>query len=346
MIHRTLLACGLAALLAPGASAEIAADWARPSVEEAEAAAVAWLDQASVDDEAKSSAIAVLRAAVAAAPDDLASASAAVIAAVDPAARVLLAECESAAPPSPATVETYLAQADPFAAAQLRLLVGRRYVQDRMFDEALALLDGLRPADVLDPAALLFYEGVVRQRLLDRDGGLAAARRLLQRRDEIPRRYAVIADLIDADLLQLEDESLDHISRRMQDVSRRLDLGRSNDKVREIEQGVVDSLDKLIKQAEDQLQQMQQQAAAGQAGGPASGNLRPSQPAQDSTPLGGRGPGEVEDKPIGDAAGWGDLDPKRRQEVLQQIGREYPAHYREVIEQYFRRLAQSPGDSE
>ena len=42
---------------------------------------------------------------------------------------------------------------------------------------------------------------------------------------------------------------------------------------------------------------------------------------------------------IGAESGWGDLPEKQRQEVLQQIGREFPAHYRDVIEQYFRRLA-------
>ena len=55
--------------------------------------------------------------------------------------------------------------------------------------------------------------------------------------------------------------------------------------------------------------------------------------------MGGRGPGEVDRKPIGAKSGWGDLPPKQRQEALQQIGKDFPSHYREVIEQYFRKLA-------
>ena len=53
-----------------------------------------------------------------------------------------------------------------------------------------------------------------------------------------------------------------------------------------------------------------------------------------------RGKGEVDQKNIGKKDGWGNLPAKDRQEVLQQIGRELPAHFRETIEEYFKRLAQ------
>ena len=53
-----------------------------------------------------------------------------------------------------------------------------------------------------------------------------------------------------------------------------------------------------------------------------------------------KGPGEVDPKDIGKRDGWGNLPPKERQEVMQQIGRELPAHFRETIEEYFKRLAQ------
>jgi hypothetical protein len=49
--------------------------------------------------------------------------------------------------------------------------------------------------------------------------------------------------------------------------------------------------------------------------------------------------GIVDPKDLGKKSGWGNLPPKDRQEVLQQIGRELPAHFRETIEDYFKRLA-------
>ena len=48
-------------------------------------------------------------------------------------------------------------------------------------------------------------------------------------------------------------------------------------------------------------------------------------------------------KPIGEESGWGNLASKDRQEALQQIGKDFPAHYRDVIEQYFRKLASEDG---
>ena len=64
-------------------------------------------------------------------------------------------------------------------------------------------------------------------------------------------------------------------------------------------------------------------------------------------PLGfspGKGPGEVAKKNIGSESGWGDLPPKEREEAIQQIGRDFPPHYRDAIEQYFRRLAAEKND--
>jgi len=59
----------------------------------------------------------------------------------------------------------------------------------------------------------------------------------------------------------------------------------------------------------------------------------------DSRVAGGKGAGDVQNRDIGAADGWGNLPPHKREEALQQIGREFPPHYREAIEQYFKRLA-------
>jgi hypothetical protein len=181
---------------------------------------------------------------------------------------------------------------------------------------------------------LLFYQGVACHHLLKIDAAVASLTRLLERPDDAPRRYASVARLMLADLKDLEDESLDHIARRMHDIERRLDLGRAGPKVRDVEDGVIRSLDKLIDEMEKQ-----QQAAMAAAAAAGRGGLRSSSPAQDSLPLGGKGAGQVDKKPLGHGSGWGDLPPKQRQEAMQQIGKDYPAHYRDLIEQYFRKLA-------
>lgn len=225
-----------------------------------------------------------------------------------------------------------------FLSDNCMLYLGRWAARQQLYDEALEQLDTLTTDHVVDPAALLFYQTVARQRLLQKQKALESLGKLLQGSEHVPRRYLAVAQLMRPDLENLEDDSLDHIARRMDDIRRRLQFGRADKRVREIEDGVIESLDKLIEKAK---QQQQQQAQSGTPNG-----SQPSQPAPDSRILPGRGPGAVTKKDVGEGSGWGDLPPKEREAALQQIGREFPAHYRDAIEQYFRRLAGSESEQE
>jgi hypothetical protein len=258
----------------------------------------------------------------------------ATVALVEPRAGSLLEVCRSGVDPTTAAEARWYADesVSPLVRNHMRLLVGRGLVQGLYFDEGLNELSALSVDDVLDPASLLFYRGIAHHRLLRKDDGLEALDRLLENRDIIPRRYAVLARLMRSDLEQIKDGSLDDISRRMKDIERRLGLGRANKKVRDIEDEVVKMLDKLIEEEE------KKQAAAAAAAA-AGGSIQSSSPAPDSRPLGGKGKGEVTKRDIGDSAGWGELPAKQREETMQEIGRDFPAHYREVIEEYFRELA-------
>jgi hypothetical protein len=237
--------------------------------------------------------------------------------------------------------QSWLAEPDlpKFEQTNLRLYYGRWLAQQNLFDESMEQLEGLPVEEVIDPATLLFYQAVSYHRLLRRDEGLKCVHRLLDDVSDSAARYTAVARLMEADLQTLEEESLDHIARRMQDIERRLDLGRPGPKTRAVEEGVIASLDKLIKELEEQQQQQQQQASAG-------GSLAPQTPASDSRILGGSGRGETTRRNLGDTSGWGSLPPKERQDALQQIGKDFPSHYRDAVEQYFRRLAtdeQQPG---
>ncbi len=225
-------------------------------------------------------------------------------------------------------------QQPPFVRNNLRLLFGRWLAQHRYYDESLQQLEGLGPDDVVDPAGLLFYQGTGYHRLPDKKQCLPTIAKLLENEKQIPRRFATVAQLIQADLEPLKTDSLDEVSRLMDEVQRRLDLKRAGKRVRDQEDEVIAKLDKLIKKLEEQQQQQQSSSAA---------NLAPKTPAQDSKPMGGLAPGNVDPKSIGTKNGWGNLPPKDRQEALQQIGKDLPAHYREVIEEYFRKLARESG---
>lgn len=252
----------------------------------------------------------------------------------DERAAALVSLCSRARSPGPLPPQELLRddEVPAFERDNLRLFYGRWLAQQRYYDEALAQLDGLAPADVIDPAVLFFYQAVAHHRLLHKDQGLQALQSLLEKVDQVPNRYRAVASLMKGDLDALKDESLDHISRQMQDVRRRLALGRAGTKVRKVEDDVIAALDKLIKAMEDR-QQQQSQASGGSAA------PQPSQAMPDSRIAGMKGAGEVDRRRIGNTSGWGNLPPKQREEALQQIGKDFPPHYRDAIEQYFRKLA-------
>ena len=222
----------------------------------------------------------------------------------------------------------------PIIGNNLRLFYIRYLAHRRLYDELLQQAEGLSIDEVVDPTALLFYRSVAQHRLLRIEPCLNSVATLLQRSDSIPRRYEAVARLIELDIKDVKDDSLDHISRRMDDVGRRLALGRAGQKVRDVEDGVIESLDKLIKKIKDARNQAQPKKSPTPSG----------KPAQESRIARGRGEGRVDRRDIGSGSGWGDLPAKERERALQQIGKDFPSHYREVIEEYFRKLATEQHD--
>ena len=222
--------------------------------------------------------------------------------------------------------------------ANMQLWVCRSLVQNALYDEAIDRLEQLPVESVSDPATLLFNLAVCQHHLLRKEDCLATLHKLLEREMDLPTRYAITARLMESDIKPLKEDSLDEISRMMNDVERRLTLGRTGKIVRDKQQAIVDKLDKSIDQFEQQIkeQQRQQQQQQQQQ---KSKNSAVDQPSQGSKISEVKGEGDVDMKDIGDGAGWGNLPPAQRQEALQNMTKDLPSHYRDVIEAYFKRLA-------
>lgn len=311
--------------------------WQPPAAEETKAELFGWLTDQSADEKLLQKAEQMWQEAVSPGPasaETILLVTAKIAARHDSRAAELVELCDRPLMELPLP-EIEIVQDDALPEVvrnNLRLLYGRWLASERLYDEANEQLSDLSVEDVVDPASLLFYQAVVHHRMLNQAQGLEAIEALLRGPSTTPRRYVTIAGLMQVDLENLEDESLDHISRRMQDIQRRLDLGRAGDKTQAVENGVIASLDKLIEEMEKQQQ--------GGGGGGGSAALQPSAPLQESRIMAGKGPGDVDPKPIGSESGWGDLPPKEREAALQQISQQFPSHYRAAIEQYFRRSAQ------
>jgi hypothetical protein len=267
-------------------------------------------------------------------PAELLDRLAASLAIIEPRAVEIVLHCQQDSVPIPLPRFALLddAEAPAIVRDNLRLLYGRWLAQHHLVDESLEYLKDLAPQNVADPVSLLFYQAVAHHRLLAKEPCLKSVSLLLENEDQLPKRYVTLARLIEADIKPLKVDSLDEIARLMDDIRRRLELARAGKIVRDEEEKVIAKLEKMIEELEKQQQQQQQ---AGNQGG-----AQPNQPMKDSQAAQLKGPGEVDPKSLGKKDGWGNLPPKERQEVLQQIGRELPAHFRETIEEYFKRLAQ------
>lgn len=146
-----------------------------------------------------------------------------------------------------------------------------------------------------------------------------------------PTRFKVLADLMRRDLESLQEESLEMISRKMKSVERRLDSGAVGQKIQASEEEIVEMLDSMIDEIEQKAQM--QKSQAGRA-------LKSGKPMEKAQIAGGAGPGKVAPKELKFDRNWGNLPEKEREAVLQQLGRDFPPHYRQVIEQYFRKIAE------
>ncbi len=348
MIHSRKRRCGVLALLSAVVlgTAALGADtlggsrsWIAPNPAEVKAQAMAWLDQQKAPESVRKEAEAIW--------SDIGQGSGeievlyrlgATFALMDKNVLGLLHLCSKPKDQPLLPAQPWLTDpgSAPLVAFNMRVLYGRWLVQNDLYDEALEVLADLKPTDVVAPATLLFYQSAAAHTLLQKEKGLQTIAKLMEGAEDAPRRYVALARLMEEDLKGLQEDTLDHVARRMSDVRRRLDLGHAGRKVRQVEDSIIESLDKIIKKLEEQ---QQQGGGGGGGGGSPQDNIRSSAPAPDSVPIGGKGPGLVERKDIGSGSGWGNLPPKEREEALQKLGRGFPAQFREVIEEYFRRVA-------
>ncbi|MDR0329030.1 MAG: hypothetical protein LBI05_12125 [Planctomycetaceae bacterium] len=215
----------------------------------------------------------------------------------------------------------------------LRFYLAQRLVQARLFDEAKKVLDDLLPENCLDPVEALILKAVVFHHFSAKEEGLAALKefRAVAAQEPVSRRAAELAKLLQFDWeRQSKEEETQKIANQMNNVRRRLGQGRTDDDTQDAEKDVLQSLDKLIEQLEQQRQRQRQQGNAGQ---------QSNNPAEESGRFSQKGPGNVDRREFSPGDNWGDLPPKDREKALLKIEKEFPAHYRDIIEQYFREMA-------
>ncbi len=257
----------------------------------------------------------------------------------DPEVRELIDACSAG--PAGLTEHHFSALAsrhdEPLFTNNVRAFYARFLATATLFEEALDVYREIDPAYVADPAATLFYKAVCEHALLLRTDGLATLSRLLDETESVPPRYRTLGQLMQGDLEKLEEKSLGEVARQMNDVRRRLTLGRAGEKVQRVEDQIIVTLDEIIKKREDE-----QNSSSSSSSGRASGQMQPgpSSGAEDSYQGGIKGRGLTDKKDIGHKDNWGDLPEKKQAAAKGMLENQFPGHYRLAVEQYLKRIAE------
>lgn len=245
-----------------------------------------------------------------------------------------------------------------FVRANLVLAYAKALSNRRVFEESLEALKTIKPEQVVEPATFFFHKAVAEHGMLLKTEATGTIGRLLDDVADAPDRYKMVATLMFFDMQQWKNRDLGEIARMMNNIERRLDLARGGPKTQEQQRQVVYRLDELIKKLEQQQQQQQQQAqgGGGQPGGnggqcpeggqpgnqPSAG--QPNKPQDDSRGGINSGPGNVDPKKLKELVdAWGKLPERERAKAMTEMVRDLPPAYRQMVEDYFRKLAQAEG---
>ena len=269
------------------------------------------------------------------------------LALVDGQAAKLLEEARNPVTPAPTEVPALLkdAKRSPLFRANLALAYAKALSNRRIYEETLAVLKTVKPEEVVDPAAYFFHRAVAEHALLLKAEAERSIVGLLEDVADAPDRYRLVGVLMLYDMQGWRNKDLGEIARKMDNIERRLDLARGGPETQKIQKEVVARLDELIKKLENQANGSSagNGGACPNGGQPGNnGGANPSSPMKDSNIATNGGPGNVDAKKLrGLAKEWGKLPEKERAKAMQELIRDMPPRHRELIENYFKKLAQN-----
>lgn len=247
---------------------------------------------------------------------------------------VLVRSCHAGQPP--ASQQYTGAKLEPFYRDNVRVWHARMLAQQRYYDEASALLADISVEGLVDPAALLFYRGISRLKLMQKSGGVDDLSLLLNNTADVPARFRSVAEQAQAESARPAG-ALGEVPQLMSDVQRRLDLGAADEPVQKREDQIVAALDKLLKDLEDQQKQQQQQQQGQGQGGNAQ---QPQEPGGQAQVRGAAGAGEAERKELNENGAWGMLDKEREAQAKELIRQQFPPNFLDAISRYTRKIAE------
>lgn len=248
-------------------------------------------------------------------------------------------------------MQPLLTHPDPFVAANARYFHIRGLIDLERFEEvetALASwpddLDSLVKHTPFAP-----HLGLIRGYCEDRNLRYEAASKTLSL---VASRFPNAPEPVEFGVRQLlleierrERGNLREVSEMMTYVADRLRAADTGKRVRSTQDEVLARLDKLIQDTE-QKEQQQRSASRAESGGAQGaqpqGQEQPKDGKNESdAPNGAGGIGDLHGAPkAAPGESWGKLPANERERVLQAIRERFPSRYRQIVEQYYRSLAE------
>jgi hypothetical protein len=260
----------------------------------------------------------------------------------DAEAAALMTEAKRVGSPAPLEVPDLLRDAKKalFYRSNLTLAYAKALSNRRVYEEALDALNNVKAEQVVDPAAYLFHKAVSEHALTDRLAANTTIIRLLDDVADAPERYKMVSALMVYDMLGWQEKDLGWVSRKMDNIERRLELARGGPTTQKMQKQVVARLDEMIKELENKQKGNGGNCPnGGQPGNNPNNTINPSGPQPDSIGGIGTGRGDVDLRKLKEIADvWGKLPEKERAKAMTDMTRDMPANYREIIENYFKNL--------
>jgi tetratricopeptide (TPR) repeat protein len=241
-----------------------------------------------------------------------------------------------------------------YIALHASALAGRSLVEQDRLEEAEKVLQPLakREKDLIDKT---FLEAEVDFLLaycllanLRYDEAYTALKQFDMQHPNAPDRLRLPTRQMLQELQARRPGGLGDVSDLMTYAGRRLAVGDPGEPVQVRQAEAVDILSKLIEEAEQRECGKKSCKNCGGKGckkcggsGTPKGNQPPNSPAQKSVlPLGPGRMGELQHSPDAQPGEfWGKMRPEQREKILQSLRKNFPAQYRQLVEQYYKQLA-------
>lgn len=172
----------------------------------------------------------------------------------DPKAAKILAEAKDTTGAAPKIIPEVLkdAKQPTFYRANLALAYAKAISNRRVHEEALDALKCAKPEQVVDPAAYFFHRAVAAHALLLKNEANRSIVGVLEDVSDAPERYRMVSLLMYLDMMNWSENGalarLGSITRKMDNIERRLELARGGPKTRKMQKDVLARLDELIKE--------------------------------------------------------------------------------------------------